>query len=241
MGVFMAKYYVQGKEIIINTNKKEFASGSEGKLYIIDDKVYKIYHNSALNEGFGNKKIYHQSLLGLNEFYKHYLLPTDLIFDEEGNYVGYVTPLINKDKQKEGVTNLDWENLITNIKEIEKETNMLSENRFLLVDLGFHNSLFDNKDKKLYMVDPGRYHHQSFFTLSDYKKRNQLMLSDYFIHMLECDIYYFKLVNKVKISRLIKEIESELNERQYSEYFEEKQESYETLHEFIETKAKFLK
>ena len=83
----MAKYYVQGKEVIINTNKKEFASGSEGKLYIVDDKVYKIYHQSALNEGFGNKKTYHQSLLGLSEFYDHYVLPTDLIFDEEGNYV----------------------------------------------------------------------------------------------------------------------------------------------------------
>lgn len=71
----MGKYYIQGKEIVINTNKKEFSSGSEGKLYVIGNKVYKIYHTVALNEGFGNKKIYHQSLLGLNKMFKHYVLP----------------------------------------------------------------------------------------------------------------------------------------------------------------------
>lgn len=237
----MSKFYVQGKEIIINTNKKEFAGGSEGKLYLAGDKIYKIYHKNALNEGFGNKKIYHQSLLGLSDLYNHYVLPTDLIFDEEGNYVGYVTPLINKKKQKEGVTNLDWDNFITNITEIEKETDMLSESRFLLVDLGFHNSLFNPDDKKLYLVDPGRYHHQSLFTISDYKRRNKMMLSDYFKHMLEREIFYFKLVDKNKVTQLTNEIVTELDGRRYSEFFEEKEKSYDTLHEFIKTKAKFLK
>ena len=47
------KYYVDGKEITILNNHKIFNSGSEGKLYRIQNDIYKIYYPNALNEGFG--------------------------------------------------------------------------------------------------------------------------------------------------------------------------------------------
>ena len=59
------KFYVDGKEITIANNIKIFDCGSEGKLYQIENDVYKIYYPNTLNEGFGNKKIYHQALLGI--------------------------------------------------------------------------------------------------------------------------------------------------------------------------------
>lgn len=240
-GNIMAQYYVQGETIKIDTNKKDFASGSEGRLFLIKGKLYKIYHPTALNEGFGNKKNYHQSLLGLSEKFQHFILPQDLIFDMDGNYAGYVTELVDKKKKKDGVTELEWDKFISNIKNIEIETNMLSQNRFLLVDLGYHNSIYSKEQEKLCMIDPGRYHHYSYFTLSDYKRQNKIILTDYFKQMLKMDIYYFKLMNKTKIFSLVNTMSEEIGDRNYSDYFEEQSEKYDSVHEFFKSKGRFVK
>ena len=237
----MASLYTEGKEIVINMSKKPFAAGSEGQLYIVDGKVYKIYFSNALNEGFGDKKRYHQALLQVKDLVNHFVLPESLLFDDDGRYVGYVTDLVDRSRQKEGATSLAWDSFVSNIKNLEIETNILSDNRFLLVDLGFHNSLFSQKDGKLYMTDPGRYHRKSLFTVSDYKRRNQLMLTDYFRHMLERDIIYFKLVNKSKTNVLVSSIVQEIGDRRYSDYFENVSSDFESVHEFLSTKGKFIK
>lgn len=238
----MAIYYVNGKEINIPTHRKPFGQGSEGSLYLLEDKLYKIYNCGALNEGFGNKKIYHQSLLGVRELFKKFILPDALIFDFDGNYVGYVTPLIgDKTKKKEGITSSSWNNFITNLKELEDEMDLLSSNRFLAVDVGFHNSVYSEKDGNLYMVDPGRYHHQSLFTISDYTRRNRLMLDGYFFHMLEREMIYFKLAPSKKVTSIVKELQKGKNKYSYSEYFEKIAEKEDNIHEFLIRKGKYLR
>lgn len=237
----MAIYYINGEKVNIPTNKKPFGYGSEGKLYLIGDKLYKIYNPEALNEGFGNKKIYHQSLLGLSREFESFVLPEDLIFDEDGNYVGYVTKLVGEKKNKEGITRLDWNDFISNIKNLEIETAMLSENRFLLIDLAFHNSIFNQEEGKLYMVDPGRYRHYNYFSVSDYKSRNNIILTDYFKHMLRMDINYFKIMHKNKMYPLVNVISNEIGTGSYSDYFEEKKGKYDSVHEFLQVKSRFVK
>lgn len=237
----MAIYYVNGGKINIPTHKRPFGKGSEGNLYLVNDKLYKIYNTDALNEGFGNKKIYHQSLLGLNEQFKKFILPESLIFDVNGNYVGYVTPLVgDKRKKKEGITSSSFDNFITNLKDIENEINLLSENRFLAIDVGYHNSIYSENDSNLYMIDPGRYHHQSFFSISDYTRRNKLMLDDYFLNMLEKEIIHFKLVPNRMAILLARMIAEERKDYKYSEYFEDIAEKEESIHEFLIKKGKNL-
>ena len=234
----MAIYYVNGEKINIPTNKKPFGQGSEGSLYLVGDRLYKIYNHYALNEGFGNKKVYHQSLLQAKDLFKKFILPESLIFDIDGNYVGYVTPLIgDKSKKKEGITSGSWDNFITNLKDFENEIKILSENRFLAVDIGFHNSIYSTKDGNLYMIDPGRYHHQSFFAIGDYSRRNNLMLEDYFFHMLEREIIFFKLVPNNKGNLLARKLKEEKGELSYSEYFEEISETEENIHDFLKKKS----
>jgi len=237
----MAIYYVNGEKINIPASKKPFGKGSEGCLYLINDKLYKIYYPSSLNEGFGNKRVYHQSLLAVKDKFNKFILPEDLIFDENGNYVGYTTILVgDKSKKREGITSGTWDNLVTNLKDFENEIKLLSENRFLTVDLGFHNSVFSKEDGNLYMIDPGRYHHESLFTVHDYHKRNKLMLENYFFHMLEREIIHFKLVPGKKAMLLAKKIQEEKLDRSYSEYFEEISQKEESIHEFIKKKGRFL-
>lgn len=238
----MAIYYVNGEKINIPTHNKPFGLGSEGCLYLIDNKLYKIYHPNSLNEGFGNKKFYHQSLLTVKDQFKKFILPEDLIFDAFGNYVGYTTPLVGgKNKKREGITSGSWDNLVTNLKDFEKEIKLLSENRFLAVDIGFHNSVFSKEDSSLYMIDPGRYHHESLFTIPDYHKRNKLMLENYFFHMLEREMIYFKLIPIKKVPLLAKNMQEEKLSKSYSEYFEEISQKEDSIHEFIKKKGRFLK
>lgn len=237
----MAIYYVNGEKIKIPTDKKPFGQGSEGSLYLIKDKLYKIYDSFTLNEGFGNKKIYHQSLLELNGMFEKFILPDALIFDENGTYCGYVTPLVgNKSKNKDGVTILDWDNFIGNLRDIENEIDLLSENRFLTVDVGYHNSIFSKENGNLYMIDPGRYHHQSYFTICDYKRKNKLILEDYFTRMLEREILSFKLVTSKKVKPLISMIKDEKNDISYSEYFESVKEKESSVHEFFKVKGRYI-
>ena len=237
----MAIYYVNGKEIDIPTHKKPFGFGSEGNLYLIGDKLYKIYNSESLNEGFGNKQTFHQSLLGLNDKYKSFVLPETLIFDEQGQYVGYVAPLVDNQKNSNGVTGLEWDKFISNLRNLEIETDMLGQDRFLLIDLAYHNSIFNRTNEKLYMVDPGRYRHYSYFTITDYKSRNNVILTDYFKNMLRIDLNYFKLMHKNKIYSLVNTISNEVALGSYSYYFEKQKDNYESIHEFLQVKARFTK
>lgn len=241
-GDIMAKYYVDGKLVEIPIQKKAFGEGSEGKLYLLGGKLYKIYNPEALNDGLGNKRFYHQALLEVKDLFNTYVLPESLIFEEKGSYVGYMTEKVGeKKKQKEGITEETWPYFIENLEELEKETDLLSENRFLAIDMGFHNSIFSKENHKLYIVDPGRYHHQSYFTIGDYYRRNHLILNDYFFHMLEREIIYFKLMPYRKSTILVKKIEQEKGERSYSKYFEQVSQEYDSIHEFFKEKGKYLR
>ena len=234
------KYYVDGKIITISDNQKKFNSGSEGKLYKIDNYIYKIYYPNTLNEGFGNKKIYHQSLLGISDKFESIVLPTSLIFDELGNYVGYKCPMVGEN-DKIGLTELDWNIFIENIEKLEEEILLLSENRFLAVDFAFHNSIYSKEMQKLYMVDPGRYHHQAYFTLNDYINKNKLILEEYIFHMLEREIISYKLTTPKKATMLIKSIASAKEDLTYSEYFYDNSAKYENVHEMIKVKSRYIK
>ena len=238
----MAKYYVSGNLIEIPEGKKGFSQGSEGILYLQKQKLYKIYYPNSLNEGFGNKKVYHQALLEKKDFFHHIVLPENLIFQSEKDYsyCGYVTKMVGEGKKKkEGISTLPWNLFLKNIIELEQEIDLLSEYRFQAVDFAFHNTVFSEKERTLYMVDPGRYHHQTYFTISDYRRMNHLILTDFFKHLLEREMIAFHLVPNQKRSKLLLTIEKERNEQPFSMYFQEQEKKYENVQEMIKRKGKY--
>ncbi len=239
----MANYYVNGNSISIQENEQIYAQGSEGKIYFIEDKAYKIYYPNALNEGFGDKKKYHQALLEIQDFFEYIILPEHLIFDgnQSNSYCGYTTKWVGDgNKQKEGITTLSWNLLIHNLAGFEREIHLLGKNRFLAVDFSFHNLVFSDKEQKLYMVDPGRYHHTSYFTLDDYHRRNQCILKTCILHMLERDILHFHLLSSKKVKIFLNHIELERKNLPFSEYFSENEQKYSNIQEMIKVKEKFL-
>ncbi len=238
----MAKYYVDGKLVEIKEGKKGFSQGSEGILYLQNQKLYKIYYPNSLNEGFGNKRVYHQALLEIKDLFEMIILPENLIFQSEKDYsyCGYVTKMVGEGKKKkEGITTLNWDDFLFNIIRLEQEIALLSEYRFQAVDFAFHNVVFSEEEKRLYMVDPGRYHHQTYFTISDYKRVNQLILTDFLKHLLEREMIFFHLVPNHKRNKLLLMLEKERNHQSYSIYFQEQVQKYENVQEMIRRKGKY--
>ncbi len=238
----MAKYYVDGKLVEIKEGKKAFSQGSEGTLYLQNQKLYKFYHPNSLNEGFGNKRVYHQALLEIKDLFQTIILPENLIFQSEKDYsyCGYVAKMVGEGKKKkEGISTLAWDDFLFNIIQLEQEIHLLSEYRFQAVDFAFHNVVFSEEEKRLYMVDPGRYHHQTYFTISDYQRVNQLIFTDFLKHLLEREILFFHLVPNNKRSKLLLCLEKERKDRFYSVYFQEESKKYENVQEMIKWKGKF--
>lgn len=146
-----------------------------------------------------------------------------------------------RENNKIGLTELEWNKFIENIKKLEEEMNRLSENRFLAVDFAFHNSVYSKEQQKLYIVDPGRYHHLTYFTLNDYSNRNKLILEEYIFHMLEREIISYKLTTPKKATILMKKIALLKESLTYSEYFCDNADKYENIHEMIKIKSRFIK
>ncbi len=101
--------------------------------------------------------------------------------------------------------------------------------------------VFSNLERKLYVVDPGRYHHVSTFTLPDYKRINKVIVNEAFLNMLRREIIEFKLITPGKISLLVRTIKSEIGELAYSDYLELQSSKYKTMSDFVKMKARYLK
>ena len=117
---------VNQKKINIPIDKKPFGEGSEGKVYKINEEIYKIYHQGALNEGYGNKQNFHSYLIGIDT--KQIILPDALIWDLESKYLGYKTKLVKgKQKDKTGIIKIPSEQFIKNLQILENDIKVLSE------------------------------------------------------------------------------------------------------------------
>lgn len=234
--------YVNGECIYIDIEKNPYAKGSEGRLYKKDDKLYKIYYDNSLSEGFGKKEVFHKSLLEFNDVCETFILPVALEFDKDKNYVGYVCKIVGDGNKKfYGISELNWDSFLANLKDIEKEKDFLTDNRFLLTDIGIHNAIFSKVKSKIYLVDPGRYHHEKYFTLEQYRKINNLMLKDFFKNLLKQEAIFYKLVKPKKATPLLNTIFNDITMENVSDYFAEISTNYENVQEFMKIKARYLK
>lgn len=237
----MSKYYIDDKKIKISFKNKLFADGSEGNLYLIDEKLYKIYYPITLNDGFGNKEKHHKGLKDIKDEFSKIVLPESLIYDKKRNYCGYVTPLVgDKTKNNVGITECSWDSFIDNLKALEEEIITLSNHGYLAIDLNIYNTIFSKQDSSLYIVDPGRYHPKDSYTTNDYINDNKLILDNYFINMLEYETIHYKLVPQREVNNVVSLITEEKKNRKYSEYFEDVSKDKLSIHEFIKIKGKEL-
>ncbi len=234
--------YVKGEKIVLPN--KECGKGSEGKAYLYNDKIYKIYYTNAINEGYGNKENFHRYLLALQT--DQIYLPIDIILDENGEYIGYVTEYAHGNKKdKKGITKMSRDNLINNLITLEKSFNYLSDNYVLTNDVSVHNTIIDYENNEINIIDPGRYRCYNLLTQNDYRIQNKKRL-EYLIELLiYMDFISYKPAGSKRLEKAlcdyIKSDKLKLGIDNYSDYFKYRLEDYENVLEYAKTLKKYVK
>lgn len=236
-------YYVEGNKVSLPTDQEPFCKGSEGKIYKKGNYAYKIYYKEMLNENYGNKEKFHQYFLTIPT--KQIILPDKLIYTEDGEYIGYRTKMISGSKNKKtGIIRLPKSSFINNLKVLENDFNLLSNNYVLSADVSPVNYIFNKKDDTMNVIDPGRYRHHCLEKIDDYKRQNDKQL----IHLIDLLLYLDLLEYKpIKTKRKIQELKDYIIQKRkkkdlsYSEFFEEELANYENAEEYAKSLTKYIK
>ena len=232
-------FYVDDELININDNTEPYGIGTEGQVYKIGDEIFKLYFYNTLDEGYGNKYYFHKYLKTLNT--KQIALPKKLIFDIDGNYVGYTANYVDGDvNENNGLTLLPSELFIDNLRALVEDIKYLSREKVLMADVSPWNTIFDKKDKLLFLIDPGRYQSHSFDSIPffDYEMQNMFQFNLLIGILLDLD---FKEYNPVededKSKKIITYIIDEIKKYKgsYLDYFERVLERYENVNEYAKT------
>ena len=229
-------YYVNGKPIDITTNRKCFDKGSEGKVYKIEDKVYKLYYQSWLTEMEKTLESRHKRLLEINT--QQVGLPNDLIYDQQHHYAGYVSDYVKQTASKnKGITRMPSKHFIRNLNILQRDFQLLAENCILTRDVCFDNYIYDEETKTMYVIDPGRFITKHNLQKEDYQYKNQVHLDHFIEELLYLDFagdnpIFFFIPNK-KAQNIIKKIKYKKKDNTDGEFFEQVLPNYTNVANYV--------
>lgn len=236
------KYYVEGKEIDIPIEKKPFGHGSEGRVYKIDNDLYKIYYpNMIVEGGIGNKSNTHKYLVSIKT--KQIILPDALIFNEAGDYAGYKTNLTpGNQKDKSGILFMPKDNLISNLNILEKDISVLTENYVLMADVSPINYIYDKENLKMNIIDPGRYRSHCYADKTRYYNQNMKQLAYLIDLLIYLDLIKEKPLGTKRKSQEARDIiKKDRQEELYSEFLQNKLKNYENLYQYTKSIGKYIR
>lgn len=233
------KFYVDDELIDIDADTKPYGFGTEGQVFKIGDEIFKLYFYDMLDEGHGNKYYHHKDLTKL--YPERIALPKRLIYSLDHNYMGYTAQYINGDvNDNYGITLLSGDIFIDMISLLVKDIKYLSDEKVLLADLKIPNTIFDKKNKALFLIDPGRYQSHPFDMIPsfDYEKQNMFQFNLLIGMLLKLDFgKYNPLGDEKKNEKLLAYIIDEVkkNNGSYLEFFKRVFERHENVNEYVKT------
>lgn len=237
------KYYCGCKEIIIPDNKRPFGKGSEGEVFKIGDKLYKIYYPNAISDGYGSKENHHLYLSSIPT--KKIIMPEELIYDQDGNYAGYSSSLVNgNQKDKNGIILMSSEEFLYNLELLEKDFALLSDSYVVVADISPVNYIFDKENSDMRIIDPGRYKHHIFDNKFKYITQNTAQLESLIDLLIRLDIIKYKPIDTKKKQLLIADlISSKRREFMGSlvEFFENELDGYKDVYEYAQSLNKYIR
>lgn len=232
------KYYIDGKPIDIPTDKNCFNSGSEGEIFVIKDKAYKIYYPNAIKNMDNTIIICHKEMTKIKT--QQIILPSNLIYDTTNTFCGYVNPLIpgNPD-DKTGIIKMPSKMFVRNLKILEKDSTILGENLILMEDLYYDNYQYDRETETMYLLDPSRYTREANLEKLDCIRKNIKCLNILIEELLYLDFKKYKPVKtfspRRKAKYLITRIKDKKKDQLYSEFFEKELENRENVYKYVKS------
>lgn len=184
------KFIINGKIYDFDQEELDYiiiGKGTEGCCYRVrnyrDDFVMKIHHKKP------EKKILDEETCKAIKDIKtnRFVLPNNLVYDEDGNYLGYTVDFIEYKRPK--IRNLKIGKIVDEFYNLEKDVNLLSKNYVYIDDLNYYNTVFSNG---IYVCDPG-----SFSLAEDeYQERfakyyNRLRITEYELQEILFNIFRF--------------------------------------------------
>lgn len=142
------------EKIIIDNNlltqENMISSGYEGSIFLVENKIYKIFKDTILSSQVRiNSKI--DKLLFLHEigYIENMCYPEKLLFNDKGLFIGYS---MNYHREKINLnnffsSNIDLQKKIIMFNIIENITLNLAENNIYVVDNNLRNYMFTEEDK----------------------------------------------------------------------------------------------
>lgn len=217
---------IDGVNQKIDLNNK-IGEGSEGKVYLFNNNTYKIYYPCSLYDGFGTKEKRHGYLINIPT--KQIILPSKLIYNKFGRYIGYTALPIAKSNSK--LIDIETKHFVKNLQILENDIKLLSQNKVLMADVKYYNFIYNGS---MYIIDPGRY--RLVFNEKEEELYNQNIeqYKKLLLYLLENEMHNIKLLpSKIKIilDLINKEMENDI-----CYYFKNEMKKRDTLKEYIKYK-----
>ncbi len=132
--------------------------GSEFFVYKYGNNVVKIYKENYNGKHLSLEKM--KYLMSIPT--KRILMPNDIVFDKNGNMIGYQMPLV---ENKKDIKNEKVETILQEIRLLEHDVAMLSDKNVVLIDVGLENTIFNGK---INIIDPCNFSVNNFEEVKDY-------------------------------------------------------------------------
>ena len=185
--------YINDKEYELKEDVLNYlylGEGEEGIAYIQGDKVLKIYKPYCSIKRLSEEDVTYLSKIPT----KRILLPIDIIYDENHNFIGYTTKFI-LNHQREIIKQLHISRIKGELELVKEDIFMLSEKSVSLEDFKLDNFALDDG---FYMIDPGTYR------IVDYDKRkvyleNIKLYSEFFLREVLFTVIKFTKKNNLEL------------------------------------------
>ena len=166
---------------LLNMSREELdklylQEGTEGVLYLVGDKVIKLYKDTPLISKLSVQEIERLRKIKTQRF----VLPKEVVLTDEKKLAGYTTTFIDKSPFGE-IFNLKGKDFKREIKILLEDIKELSNNGVEIDDMHLDNILLS--ENKIYFVDPGSFIIGDFDEKETYKI-NRFRLSNFIVNDL---------------------------------------------------------
>lgn len=183
----MPKKHVNTNSNIFN-DKNKLGSGIEGKVYKVNNDIYKLFHSTKNTTLTEELCIYLSSIKT-----KQIRMPETILYNENGEFCGYTTFYLNKGNGLH-FGNMTVQEFFTNLNVLYQDVNLLSQKHIKLEDI----NLFVTSDYKIYAVDVGKYQFLSEVDTKDIEKNNEVLLNDSIVDLFQNCFVNTPIVAKVR-------------------------------------------
>ncbi len=138
-------------------NYRYIDEGEEATIYYCNKKALKIYKNYCKGIRLSEKDALYLQKINTERF----LLPRDIIYDINNNFIGYTTSYI-MGYSKENIKKLKLDFLKKELLILKKDIEELSKHNISIFDIENYNFILGDG---IYLIDPGSYRIEDYNTL----------------------------------------------------------------------------